>query len=250
MSINPDALVKEAQNLARELPPLQVPPGLATQPITQLIDHTLLKPEATPAQIDQLCAEAKRFGFAAVCINPVYVPRAVRALADSAVRVATVTGFPLGASGLRSKLAETRIVIEEGATEVDTVIAIGLLKGGEYGAVYEELAAMVEVCHPNRVVLKVILETALLTREEKILACLLAKAAGADFVKTSTGFSTGGATPEDVELMRRVVGPGMGVKAAGGIRTLADAQAMVRAGANRLGTSSGVKIAEELMMGQ
>lgn len=243
-------LVAQARLYMQELPPLELPSGWDKQPLTALIDHTLLKPEATPLQIDQLCAEARRYGFAAVCVNPVYVPRAVRALAGSGVRVATVTSFPLGANGRRAKLSETQIVIEEGAVEVDTVIAIGLLKGGEYAAVYDELSAMSEVCHRFGVLLKVIIETALLEREEKILACLLAKAAGADFVKTSTGFSTGGATVDDVELMRRVVGPQMGVKAAGGIRTLEDAQAMVRAGANRLGTSAGVKIAEALAVGR
>jgi len=250
MDFSLNDLVVQAHQFAQEPPPLEVPPGLKEQPITALIDHTLLKPEATPIQIEQLCTEARRYGFAAVCVNPVYVSRAVRALAGSGVRVATVTGFPLGASGRRAKLAETQIVIEEGAVEVDTVIAIGLLKGGEYAAVYDELSALSELCHRSGVVLKVIIETALLEREEKILACLLAKAAGADFVKTSTGFSTGGATLEDVELMRRVVGPHMGVKAAGGIRTLADAQAMVQAGANRLGTSAGVKIAEALVVGK
>ncbi|WP_299026714.1 deoxyribose-phosphate aldolase [uncultured Thermanaerothrix sp.] len=250
MEFSLNDLVTQARHFAQEPPPFELPAGLTEQPITALIDHTLLKPEATPTQIDQLCAEARRYGFAAVCVNPVYVPRAVRALAGSGVRVATVTGFPLGANGRRAKLAETQIVIEEGAVEVDTVIAVGLLKGGEYAAVYDELSALSELCHRSNVILKVIIETALLERGEKVLACLLAKAARADFVKTSTGFSTGGATPEDVELMRRVVGPHMGVKAAGGIRTLADAQAMVRAGANRLGTSAGVKIAEALMVGK
>lgn len=215
-------------------------------PITHFIDHTLLKTEATPAQIEKLCAEARQYGFASVCINSLFVPLAHKALQGSGVKTCTVVGFPLGASPTAVKVAETEIAIGAGASEIDMVMAVGLLKGGDYQAVLDDVRALAETSHGSGAILKVILEMGLLTRREKILACLLSQEAGADFVKTSTGFFAGGATVEDVELMRRVVGPTMGVKAAGGVRSLADARAMLNAGATRLGSSAGVKIAQGL----
>ncbi len=216
------------------------------RPITAYIDHTLLKPEGTPAQVQQICREAVDYHFAAVCVNPIFVPLVAKELSGSPVATCTVVGFPLGASAKRSKVEETRIACEEGATEIDMVVAIGLLKAGEVNAVMDDLLAVVEMSHRHHALVKVILEMALLNQHEKILGCLLSQAAGAEFVKTSTGFGPGGATVADVELMRRVVGPKLGVKAAGGVRSLADAQAMLKAGASRLGSSAGVKIAQEL----
>jgi deoxyribose-phosphate aldolase len=209
------------------------------------IDHTLLKPQATPEQIENLCEEARQYSFASVCINPVYVPLCARLLKGSPVLVCTVVGFPLCATFTETKVEETRLSIANGAREIDMVIPVGLLKGGDVEAVYEDIQRVVEVSHARGAIVKVILEMALLTRYEKILGCLLSQSAGADFVKTSTGFGPGGATVEDVELMRRVVGPEMGVKAAGGVRSLADALAMLNVGATRLGSSAGVKIMQE-----
>lgn len=217
-------------------------------PVTQYIDHTLLKTEATPAQIEQLCAEARKYQFASVCINSIYVPLAHQALLGSGVKTCTVVGFPLGASPTTVKVAETEIAIGAGATEIDMVMSVGLLKGGNVQAVLDDVRTLAETCHASGAILKVILEMGLLTPHEKILACLIAQAAGADFVKTSTGFFAGGATVEDVDLMRRVVGPLMGVKAAGGVRSLEDARAMLQAGATRLGSSAGVKIAHGLVV--
>ncbi|GAB4203229.1 MAG: deoxyribose-phosphate aldolase [Roseiflexaceae bacterium] len=211
--------------------------------IVRLIDHTLLKPEATPQQIERLCAEAREHGFASVCVNPVYVARCAELLAGSGVAVCTVIGFPLGATASAVKAFEAREAIEQGAREVDMVIPIGRLKAGEHDAVEEDIRVVVAAAHLGGAICKVIIETALLTDEEKTTACLLAVRAGADFVKTSTGFAASGATLHDVALMRGVVGPQIGVKAAGGIRSLADALAMVEAGATRLGTSAGVQIA-------
>ncbi len=230
------------------LPPA---PQLVTLPaggaLASCIDHTLLKPEATPEQIQRLCEEGRTYRFASVCVNPVYVPLAAKELKGTGIGVCAVISFPLGAHTLRQKVAEAQQVLEDGATEIDVVIHIGALKAGEYQKVLEEIAAVVETAHRRSALVKVILEMALLTQAEKIWGCLLAQEAGADFVKTSTGFGPGGATVEDVELMRRVVGPKMGVKAAGGIRTLRDAQAMLQAGANRLGSSSGVSILKEAL---
>ncbi len=214
-------------------------------PIARWIDHTLLKPEATPAQIDQICSEAIANQFAAVCINPIFVSRVAKALQGSGVKTCTVVGFPLGAVPTATKVFETAEAIAQGAEEIDMVISIGLLKAGAYEQVYEDIHQVAEACHRGGALLKVIIETVLLDRKEKIAASLLTREAGADFVKTSTGFAGGGATPEDVELMRRVVGPALGVKAAGGVRSLADAYGMLRAGATRLGTSAGAKIAIE-----
>lgn len=234
------------EEYAHQLPPLVLPEGHpGDRPIASWIDHTLLKPEALPEQIIQLSREALQFQFAAVCVNPLYVTLVARLLAESPVRTCCVVGFPLGATPTRVKAFETRVCMEEGAQEIDMVIPIGLLRAGEYAAVLEDIQAVTEATHSQGGLVKVILEMALLNQQEKIAGCLLAKAAGADFVKTSTGFGPGGATLADVELMRRVVGPSMGVKAAGGVRTLADARAMLLAGATRLGSSAGVKIVQE-----
>lgn len=213
--------------------------------IARLIDHTLLKPEASRDDIQRLCQEAARFGFAAVCINPWYVPLAAELLRNTAVKICTVVGFPLGATLAKVKIYEAQEAINLGAQEIDMVINIGALKSGQVDVVETDIHGVVEACHGGGAICKVILETALLSNEEKVRACVAAKNAGADFVKTSTGFSIGGATAEDVALMRSVVGPAMGVKAAGGIRTLEDLKKMVRAGATRIGASAGVKIMEQ-----
>jgi len=218
-----------------------------TENIIALIDHTLLKPDATPAQIAQLCSEALEYHFASVCVNPANIKQCASLLAGTDVKVCSVVGFPLGATPSEVKTYESRLVIEQGAQEVDMVINIGALKSGDIGVVEDDIAQVVRVSHSGNALVKVIIETALLTDEEKISACQAAKRAGADFVKTSTGFSSAGATVEDVALMRKVVGLEMGVKASGGIRSLEDALKMVSAGANRLGTSSGVKIAQSIL---
>ena len=210
-----------------------------------LIDHTLLKPEATEDDIRRLCEEAARFHFASVCVNPTWVRASAGHLRGTNVPVCTVIGFPLGATLADVKAYEARRVIFDGAREVDMVINIGALKSGDDCAVEHDIRAVVEVAHEYDVVCKVIIETALLTDDEKVRACLAAKRAGADFVKTSTGFAKGGATVADVALMRQTVGPGLGVKASGGVRGLEDARKMVEAGATRIGASVGVKIAQE-----
>ena len=212
--------------------------------IAGYIDHTLLKPEATEQQIRQLCAEAAEFGFASVCVNPTWVSLAARLLAGAKPMVATVIGFPLGATLPDVKAYETRRALEEGASEFDMVINIGALKSKNFRLVEQDIAGVVSAAQGHTV--KVIIETALLTDEEKVEACVIAKAAGADFVKTSTGFASKGATAEDVALMRRVVGSDMGVKASGGIRSAQDAKAMIEAGATRIGASAGVKIVKEI----
>ncbi|MCQ2802585.1 MAG: deoxyribose-phosphate aldolase [Bacilli bacterium] len=206
----------------------------------KLIDHTLLKQDATPEQIVKLCDEAKQYDFMSVCVNPSYVPLAAECLKGSNVKVCTVIGFPLGMNLTRTKVDEAILCIKQGAEEIDMVINVGMLKAGHADYVKEEIKLLKEVAGSK--VLKVIIETCLLTDEEKVLACTLAKEAGADFVKTSTGFSTGGATVHDVKLMRETVGPNMGVKASGGVRTHEDLLAMVEAGATRIGTSNGTKI--------
>jgi deoxyribose-phosphate aldolase len=209
-----------------------------------MIDHTLLKPEATPQQIAQLCHEARHHQFASVCVNPCYAARCVHLLAGSGVAVCSVVGFPLGATTTETKMFETRQLCRSGVSEVDMVMAVGLLKGGAYAEVVQDLQQVVATCHAEGAICKVIIETALLTDEEKVAACLLAAAVRADFVKTSTGFAGGGATPHDVALMRETVGAAAGVKASGGIRTQADAQALIAAGATRIGTSAGVTIVD------
>ncbi len=210
-----------------------------------LVDHTLLKPEATANDIKKLCSEAVEFGFASVCVNPCWVKKAAEFLRGSKVPVCTVIGFPLGATLSDVKAYEARRAIFNGAREVDMVINIGALKSGDDCTVEDDICAVALAAHENGVLLKVIIETALLTDDEKIRACLAAKNAGADFVKTSTGFAKGGATVEDVRLMRRVVGSNLGVKASGGVKGIEDARAMFEAGATRIGASVGVKIAQE-----
>jgi deoxyribose-phosphate aldolase len=213
--------------------------------IAGMIDHTLLKPDATPDQIAQLCYEARKYGFASVCLNPTHVKMAADLLKGSDVKVCTVIGFPLGATLPEVKAFEALDAIKDGATEIDMVVNIGALKARDYTLVARDIQGVVAVCHARGALTKVILEMALLEDEEKIAGCLLSKEAGADFVKTSTGFGPGGATVEDVALMRRVVGPEMGVKAAGGIHSYAEAQGMVKAGATRIGASAGVRIVGE-----
>jgi deoxyribose-phosphate aldolase len=239
-------LIQLSEDYLAELPPApEPPPPPQGAEIARWIDHTILKPEATVHQVKQLCEEALTYQFASVCINPSFVSLASGLLRDSDVETCTVVGFPLGATLATIKMAETLSVIALGATEIDMVINIGALKAEAYGQVLNDIQVVVAASHNQRAIVKVIIETALLTRQEKIMACLLCKTAGADYVKTSTGFSTAGATVEDVALMRRVVGPEMGVKAAGGVGNLADAQAMIAAGATRLGASAGVKIVQE-----
>lgn len=213
--------------------------------VAALIDHTLLKPEATRDDIERLCGEALKYQFAAVCVNPAFVVQVVERLRDSPVRTCAVAGFPLGANLPVTKLHETRMALGEGAREIDMVINIGRLKAREDAAVKGEIESLAAASHERHAILKVIIETSLLNEEEKMRACGLARDAGADFVKTSTGFNTAGATTTDVALMRRVVGPEIGVKASGGIRTLDDLLKMVESGANRIGTSNGVRIMQE-----
>lgn len=220
----------------------QRPDGLA---VARLIDHTQLKPEASRDQIVQLCAEGRQYHFAAVCVNPAYVALCADLLQGaSEVAICAVVGFPLGATLTGVKVYEAEQVIVHGATEVDMVMNVGALKSGDGDLVRYDMAAVVDVAHQNGAICKVILETALLVDEEIERACRIAQEIGADFVKTSTGFGPGGATPQGVALMRRVVGPDMGVKASGGIRTYSDLQRMVEAGANRIGASSGVAIVQ------
>ena len=218
--------------------------SLTREELASYIDHTLLKPEASREQIRAVCNEAKQYHFASVCVNSCWVPLIVEELKGSGVSVCCVIGFPLGASLSSVKAFEAREAVAAGAQEIDMVINIGAVKSGGWELVREDIAAVNAAKGTAK--LKVIIETCLLTDEEKVRVCQIAKEVGADFVKTSTGFSTGGATVHDVELMRRTVGPEMGVKASGGIRTLADALAMIEAGASRLGASAGVKIIEAL----
>ncbi|MBI5501443.1 MAG: deoxyribose-phosphate aldolase [Deltaproteobacteria bacterium] len=209
--------------------------------LARYIDHTLLKPDATEPEVRKLCEEARKHTFASVCVNPSWVGLCAKLLAGSPVKVCTVIGFPLGATTPTAKAVETRDAIANGAAEIDMVINVGALKSGDDDLVCRDIEGVVQAARGAAIV-KVILETALLAREEKIKACLLAKRAGADFVKTSTGFSSGGATVEDIALMRETVGPAMGVKASGGIRDTATAAAMVAAGATRIGASASVAI--------
>jgi len=217
----------------------------SAQSIAQLIDHTLLRPEAVHADIVELCRQARENNFVTVCVNGYWVPLAAAQLTGSTVKVCTVIGFPLGAASTEAKIAETEDALRAGAQEIDMVQNIGALRDNDDETVEEEIGLIAAVCHRSGAILKVILETALLTDDQKIAACTLAKDAGADFVKTSTGFGPSGATAHDVALMRRTVGPGIGVKAAGGIRTLDDLLQMLDAGATRIGASAGVKIIQE-----
>ncbi|WP_042478197.1 deoxyribose-phosphate aldolase [Bacillus ndiopicus] len=211
-----------------------------TQNYAKMIDHTLLKADATREQIATICAEAKQYDFASVCVNPTWVKYSAELLAGTDVKVCTVIGFPLGATTSAVKAFETKDAIANGAGEIDMVINIGALKNGEYELVRDDIKAVVEAA--NGTLVKVIIETCLLTDEEKVKACQLSVEAGADFVKTSTGFSTGGATAEDIALMRKTVGPDLGVKASGGVRSLEDMKQMIEYGATRIGASSGVAI--------
>ncbi len=216
--------------------------ALRSHEVAALIDHTLLKPEATRDDIRALCREAREHGFASVCVNPYWVPLAAAELAGTSVKVCTVAGFPLGAATSAIKCAETEAALRDGAREIDMVINVGALRSGDLHVVDHEIRAVADACHRAGAIVKTILETALLDERQKIVASAVAKMAGADFVKTSTGFASGGATAEDVALMRQVVGPGTGVKAAGGIRTIEDLRRMVAAGASRIGASASVKI--------
>jgi deoxyribose-phosphate aldolase len=207
-----------------------------------MIDHTLLKADASQDEIAQLCYEARKYSFISVCVNPANVKLCSDLLEGSGVLVCTVVGFPLGATSIEAKVFETQKAIQDGALEVDMVINVGALKSRDYELVERDIASIARICHANNALLKVIIEAALLTDEEKVIACQLAKVAEADFVKTSTGFGPGGAKPEDIALMRKVVGQTMGVKAAGGIKDFADAQKMIQAGASRIGASASVKI--------
>lgn len=221
---------------------------MATIQATELakrIDHTNLRPEATPDEIYRLCKEAISYGFYAVCVNPLFVEQCAAMLAGTGVKVCSVVGFPLGAVPTAIKVSETRWVCEKGAAEIDMVIPLGLLKAKQYSAVESDIAAVVEVAAESKAIVKVILETALLNDAEKMMACEIAKEAGAAFVKTSTGFAKAGATVDDVKLMHKAVKAEIGVKASGGIRTYQEAIAMLEAGATRLGTSSSVAILEE-----
>jgi deoxyribose-phosphate aldolase len=220
---------------------------LATSEIASMIDHTLLKPDVVASQIRELCAQATRHGFASVCINASWIPLCVEELKESAVKICTVVGFPLGASGSGVKAFETSTAIGLGAREIDMVINIGRLKDRDDRYVYSEVRDVVEIAHREQAIVKVIIESCLLSNEEKVVACTIAQAAGANFVKTSTGFSSGGATAEDVALMRRTVDGSVGVKAAGGVRSLDQLYRVVAAGANRIGTSAGVQIMDDVM---
>jgi len=217
----------------------RIDPGIAA-----LIDHTILKPEATRADIIKVCREARQYNFASVCVNSYWVPLVRAELAGSPVKVCTVVGFPLGAASTEAKAAEASTAVCAGAQEVDMVINVGALRSGDQEAVKADIEEVVRVSHKGGAIVKVILETALLDDNQKAVACMLSKEAGADFVKTSTGFGPSGATAHDIALMREVVGPRMGVKASGGIRTLEDLQAMTAAGATRIGASASVKIVE------
>lgn len=236
---------KVASVLSVEIAVPPVTARLSAAELAAMIDHTVLKADATEAQVTVLCQEALEYGFAAVCVNASFVGLCHRMLAGSQVEVAAVVGFPLGATLPEVKAYEAQRSVEAGATEIDMVIHVGALKSESYDYVLGDIATVVQACHARNAALKVIIEAAALTDEEKVAACHLAQEAGADYVKTSTGFGPGGATVEDVALMRRTVGPEMGIKAAGGIRTYESALAVVAAGATRIGASAGVRIVQE-----
>jgi len=224
--------------------------NLTPAEVARLIDHTLLKADASRDEIQKLCEEALRYEFAAVCVNPWNVPQAAEILRGSDVKVCTVVGFPLGATLPEVKVFETQRAIHHGAQEIDMVINIGALKSAQLGLVESDIRGVVDTSHDGGAICKVIIETCLLSKDEKSRAALAAKNAGADFVKTSTGFSTAGASPEDVHLIRETIGAGTGIKAAGGVRTLEDLEKMVEAGATRIGASAGVKIVEQARVGK
>jgi len=243
--MNIKSILQQAEAYEHDLP--EFPGGIEVEgkAIAGYLDSTILKTEATLDQIFSLCEDAKKYNFAAVCVNPIFATRVTRFLKGSEVKNCCVVGFPLGATPTSLKVTEAVYLLKEGVEEIDMVIPVGMLKTGMYGYVFDDIASVAAEAQKHKAHSKIILEMGLLTLKEKIIGCLLSKAAGADFVKTSTGMMAGGATVEDVELMRRVVGKQMGVKAAGGIRTLADAKAMLKAGASRLGTSAAVKIITE-----
>lgn len=251
--LSPDDVMRIAERVKQlmgQAAPAAAGRPLAAAQVAKLIDHTLLKAEATPADVEKLCAEAKKFGFWSVCVNSSYVKQAKQLLRDSSVKVCAVVGFPLGAMEPQIKMLEARKALRDGASEIDMVINIGALKSKDDATVLRDIRGVVESCKEGRALCKVILETSLLNEEEKLRACQLSMKAHADFVKTSTGFSTGGATAEDIALMARTVAPRkMGVKASGGVRTYADVVKMVNAGATRVGCSSSVKIMEEVSTG-
>jgi deoxyribose-phosphate aldolase len=239
-----DNLIERAQDILErftfEEPAIIGDPSPAE--LAAMIDHTLLKADASHQQIEKLCEEAAAHRFACVCVNPTYVSRCAGLLRSSAINVCTVVGFPLGATTSAVKIVEAEQALADGAREMDMVISLGALKSGDFDTVERDIQGVTSVCRRTNAVLKVIIETALLTEEEKIIACILAQRAGADFVKTSTGFSTTGATARDIALMRLIVGSSLGVKASDGIRTRTDALRMIASGATRLGTSTGVQI--------
>lgn len=246
-----DQLVNNALTQVLNQEPADNPPTpSAAKPnpadIARLIDHTLLLPDATEAQIEQLCRDATHYRFASVCVNPTWVSLARTLLTDSLVKVATVVGFPLGATLPEVKAFEAERAIQAGAHEIDMMINVGRLKSGNHQVVFHDVTSVVAMARRSGALVKAIIETGLLTEEEKVAACVLAQAGGVDFVKTSTGFSKGGATVADVALMRRVVGPNLGIKAAGGIHSLQTVQELVAAGATRIGASSSVQIMDEL----
>jgi deoxyribose-phosphate aldolase len=245
-----DKILQIADTYEQGLPEFPGAISVAPQEIARYLDHTLLKPEATSGQVEMICNEALQYQCASVCVNSIHAPLVSRILSGSHVKTCAVIGFPLGATPVRSKVYEAGLALEAGAQELDMVIAIGLLKGGEYQAVFDDIAQVTEITHRAGAILKLIIETCLLTTSEKIISCLIGKDAGVDFVKTSTGFSTSGANVEDVNLMRRVVGSPneVGVKAAGGVRSLKDALAMFEAGATRIGTSNSVRIMQEVVV--
>jgi len=250
MSKNIPSLLEEANELLQVIP-IDFPKYTLELPLNAYLDCALHDPDATPDMIASLCEDAVQYGYATVFINPFFVPQAKLLLENSGVHVGTVVGFPLGAFPEQIKGKEAHEYLKAGADEIDMVMAVGMLKAGEYQLVFDEIKKVAEVVHNKEKIMKVILETALLTSKEIIISCLLCKAASADFVKTSTGFSKGGATVEDVQLMRWIVGPAstMGVKAAGGIRSYKDAIKMIEAGANRLGTRLADKILDEYAAG-
>lgn len=254
-NVNRGDLESAAECLLRELPSEEelrlrvesatdpTPPGIVDHHIARLIDHTMLRPDATEATIRQYCREALEFSFASVCVHPSYVAFCASLMPHSPLRIATVVGFPLGAASARVKAEEARIALRDGARELDMVLHIGKLKDGAYAYVAEEIAGVVREARWSGATVKVILETCLLTDREKIIGSLIAAEVGADFVKTSTGFGTTGAQPRDVAILRQAAGPSMGVKASGGIRTRQQARMMITCGANRIGTSDGVSVA-------
>ncbi len=249
MNLLLDEILSQADQYEQTPPPaLQPFPAPTGAGLAAWIDQTLLKPEATSGEVRSLCVQARQLRFASVCVNPSYVSLAANLLVGCETRVCTVIAFPLGASLPELKAQETRSLIEKGAVEIDMVINIGALKSEDLSLALQDVRAVVRAA-TGRALVKVILETALLTRREKILGCLISKAAGADFVKTSTGFGPSGATVDDVALMRQIVGAQMGVKASGGIRALETALAMIAAGANRLGTSAGPLILQTALQG-